>query len=297
MPKSILVFVAISLALEVCLIEAVSSAPNLVQSQRKSDSSVALSKISPQSRYVMANGIRIHYLEWGTGKDAIVLVHGLYDSAEVWSSVAALLARGYRIIAPDRRGAGLTDKPEDGYDYGTLAHDVEALIVNLNLGRVHLVGHSAGAGVAVTVAATAPEKIRTLVLVDGGFWPKRSDSTGTLPAAQCDATPIECRRKAALESGGKAYDAESLYPRIRMPVLLLMAVPAMVPTREFAAGLADAKQHVSTVARRKLSNGQMILIKDTGHWIQTDQPKAVARWIETITRRHSTNTRRRSSAR
>ena len=270
----------ISLTIHVNLFADVSVASIRAQAKHKSKSTIATSAVKPQSRYVMANGIRIHYLEWGKSNATVILLHGMYDSAEIWSSVAPLLTRGYRVIAPDRRGAGLTDKPEDGYDDRTLARDVEGLIANLDLGRVDLVGHSAGAGVAMTVAASAPERIRALVLIDGGFWPKPSETLATQPQAPCGGTPEECRRKSALESGMRAYDAESLYPRVNAPVLLVMALPAMPVAKEFASGLEEAKQHASTVAKRKLRKGKLVFIKKTGHWIQSDQPAALAQAIE-----------------
>lgn len=158
MLNAILISASIFLAPHMYVFSDVNVARNLARTKQRSESAVVLSTVRPQSRYVVANGIRIHYLEWGKGNATVILLHGLYDSAEVWSSVAPVLAHGYRVIAPDHRGSGRTDKPVEGYDDGTLARDVEALIVNLNLGRVHLVGHSAGAGVAMTVAASAPEK-------------------------------------------------------------------------------------------------------------------------------------------
>ncbi|HVQ36012.1 MAG TPA: alpha/beta hydrolase [Pyrinomonadaceae bacterium] len=289
MNRSFTSLLIIALAIHGYLFANVSVASNPAQTKQKSKRTIVRSKVRPQSRYVTANGIRIHYLEWGKSNATVFLLHGLYDSAEVWSSVAPLLTRGYRVIAPDRRGAGLTDKPEDGYDHGTLARDVEALIVNLNLDRVDLVGHSAGAGVGMTVAASVPERIRTLVLVDGGFWPKPSETAGPQPQAQCDRTPEECRRQSALESGMRAYDAESLYSRVNAPVLLLMALPAMPVAKEFASGLAEAKQHVSMVAKRKLRNGRVVFIKKSGHWIQSDQPKALALAIESFLKQHASN--------
>ncbi len=294
MPRSFRSLLIISLALHPHLFADVGVARDLAQAKQKSKSTAVVSAVRPLSRYVAANGIRIHYLEWGKGKATVILLHGLFDSAEVWSTVAPLLAHGYRVIAPDRRSAGLTDKPQTGYDYRTLASDVEALILKLNLGRVHLVGHSAGAGVAMTVAASAPGKIRTLVLVDGGFWPKRSAVAGAQAPPPCGGTPDECRRKSALESGGRAYDAESLYSHVNVPVLLVMAAPAMpesAAAKEFAADLAEVQQHVSTVATRKLRNGQMVLIKETGHWIQRDQPKALAKAIENFLKQHANNNR------
>jgi len=263
----------------------------------KNIQSAVPSKSEPGSRYLIANGIRIHYLEWGRGDSIIVLLHGLYDSSETWSAIAPLLANNYRIIAPDRRGAGLSDKPVAGYDYQTLARDVESLIVALKLRRVYLVGHSAGAGVAMTLAATAPDKINRLVLVDGGFWPKREevsvDKNGRplLPPPPCEEDAAECRRRAATERAGKDYDPKKLYPRVPVPVLLVFGVPPEEEAKEFAAELSEARQHVESVAKQKLRKGQMAVIQGTSHWIQRDRPKELAMVIEQFLRRSASNKR------
>ena len=234
----------------------------------------------PRSRYLIANGIRIHYLEWGRGDSTIVVLHGLYDSSDTWSAIAPLLANNYRIIAPDRRGAGLSDKPVAGYDDQTLARDVESLIVALKLRRVCLVGHSAGAGVAMTLAATTPDKINRLVLVDGGFWPKREASPAGLKVQTCEADAAECRRREALERASKEYDPTKLYPRVSIPVLLVLGIPAEAEAKQFAAQLGEARQHVENVAKQKLRKGQMAVIEGTSHWIQRDRPKELALMIQ-----------------
>ncbi|MGI9068018.1 MAG: alpha/beta fold hydrolase [Pyrinomonadaceae bacterium] len=205
----------------------------------------------PKNRYLIANGIRIHYLEWGRGDSTIVLLHGLYDASDTWSAIAPLLANNYRIIAPDRRGAGLSDKPVAGYDDQTLARDVESLIVALKLRHVCLVGHSAGAGVAMTLAATTPDRINRLVLVDGGFWPKREASPAGLKVQTCEADTAECRRREALERASKEYDPTKLYARVSVPVLLVLGIPAAAEAKEFAAQLSETRQHVENVAKNR----------------------------------------------
>ncbi len=241
------------------------------------------SGIKSRSRYLQTNSIRIHYLEWNhTGDSTIILLHGLYDNADTWSAVAPLLARDYRVIALDRRGASLTDKPDKGYDFQTLAGDVLSFINKLELQRVRLVGHSAGAGVALTVAATEPEKIDSVVLVDGGFWAKRAESSDAKPTSPCSAKPVDCKRISAIERGSMDYDAESLYARVSAPTLLIMGIPAKSEAEQFARELQEAQSHVEKVANEKLQNGKMVIIRETSHWIQRDQPNELASVIKSF---------------
>lgn len=246
--------------------------PNVAKTKQRN-----ASDIKSRSRYLQTDSIRIHYLEWNhTGDSTIILLHGLYDDANTWSAVAQLLARNYRVIALDRRGAGLTDKPDKGYDFQTLANDVLSFVNKLNLKRVRLVGHSAGAGVALTVAATNPEKVDSVVLVDGGFWAKRAESSDTKSPPPCTAKPVECQRTKAIERGSMDYDAERLYARVSAPTLLIMGIPAKAEAEQFADELRQAQSHVEKVANEKLQNGKMVVISGTSHWIQRDQPNELA---------------------
>lgn len=242
-----------------------------------------------RSRFVTANGIRIHYREWGRGDSTIVLLHGLYDSSDTWAELAPLLASRYRIIAPDRRGAGLTDKPSAGYDYQNLARDVESLIVALKLRRVNLVGHSAGAGVAMTLGAAGPVEIRSLVLVDGGFWPKREKLSEGFKVQACEDDAAACLRREAMERAGNEYDPERLFTRASIPVLLVLGIPAEEEAKKFAAQLREAKQRVENVAKQKLKKGQVVVIEGTSHWIQRDRPKELARVIEQFLKSSASN--------
>ena len=79
------------------------------------------------------------------------------------------------MIAVDQRGHGLSDKPEDGYDFDEVTADVAALIGTLGLERPVVVGHSWGGSVALEFAAWHPDKARGIVLVDGGFMSMEAD--------------------------------------------------------------------------------------------------------------------------
>ena len=90
--------------------------------------------------------INLSYEDWGQG-DPIVLIHGWPLSKEMWEHQMLELPRhGVRVIAYDRRGFGKSSKPWDGYDYDTLADDLKALLDELDLQNVTLVGFSMGGG-------------------------------------------------------------------------------------------------------------------------------------------------------
>lgn len=93
--------------------------------------------------------INLFYQDWGTGQP-VVFIHGWPLSHEMWEyQLAELPKYGFRCIAYDRRGFGKSDKPWSGYDYDTLASDLNSLLQKLDLNHVTLVGFSMGGGEVV----------------------------------------------------------------------------------------------------------------------------------------------------
>jgi haloacetate dehalogenase len=117
------------------------------------------------SRTVRANGIRQHCLEAGDGPP-VVLLHGFPETSYAWRHQIPELSKKYRVIAPDLRGYGETDKPSSGYDKRTMATDLRELMRALNLSKVALVGHDRGARVATRFAKDHPEAVDRLVVMD-----------------------------------------------------------------------------------------------------------------------------------
>ena len=117
----------------------------------------------------LASGVRLHYVTAGDGPQTIVLLHGYPHTSYEWRHVIGpLAAAGFRVIAPDYRGAGLSSKPGDGYDKRTMAADIAALLRD-GCGveaPVTLVGHDIGMMVAYAFASEYPKGVERLVLME-----------------------------------------------------------------------------------------------------------------------------------
>ncbi|MBU7597834.1 alpha/beta hydrolase [Streptomyces sp. P38-E01] len=95
------------------------------------------------------DGTRLHYSDTGSGPPVVFLNVAMLDSRMWDRQVGALAERGLRCVTYDRRGGGRSDRPEEGYDYDTLADDLAALLDHLELTGVTLVGYAVGGGEAV----------------------------------------------------------------------------------------------------------------------------------------------------
>ncbi len=116
--------------------------------------------------FVQLGALRMHYVERGTGP-LVVLLHGFPESWWSWRHIIPTLAdAGFRVVAPDLRGYGETDK-QGPYDLDTIANDICMLIESLGDGpRAHLVGHDWGGAAAWHLAATRASHCRSLAVLN-----------------------------------------------------------------------------------------------------------------------------------
>jgi pimeloyl-ACP methyl ester carboxylesterase len=123
------------------------------------------------SRYIEADGGKLHYLDYGTeGRPPMLCLHGGAVNAHWCDFVAAGFTGDYHVRAFDQRGHGdsaWAHPPE--YGYHRYAADVEQVIQKLELRDVVLVGHSMGGLVSLVYAATYPGRVKALVCVDSTF--------------------------------------------------------------------------------------------------------------------------------
>ncbi len=113
-----------------------------------------------------ADGTELFYNDWGTGRP-VVLIHGWPLNSQMWEYQAPVLAaNGCRVIAYDRRGFGKSGQPWSGYDYDTLASDLNALMEALDLQGATLVGFSMGGGeVARYLSRHGSQRVARAVLL------------------------------------------------------------------------------------------------------------------------------------
>jgi pimeloyl-ACP methyl ester carboxylesterase len=107
----------------------------------------------------------VHIVEAGSGP-LLVLLHGFPELWYSWRHQLAGLSESFRVVAPDLRGYGETEKPTSGYDLETLGTDVAALISELGEGPAFLAGHDWGGAVAWHLATRHPEKLKKLVILN-----------------------------------------------------------------------------------------------------------------------------------
>ncbi|HWC25600.1 MAG TPA: alpha/beta hydrolase [Solirubrobacteraceae bacterium] len=117
------------------------------------------------SRFIDIGELRLHAVIGGEGPP-LLLVHGWPENWYAWRLLMPALARDFEVVAVDQRGMGLSDKPAGGYDTGTLAHDLVALMNALGHEWFAVVGHDTGFAIAYALAADHPHRIARVALAE-----------------------------------------------------------------------------------------------------------------------------------
>ena len=120
------------------------------------------------SRYIDTGEMRLHAVIGGEGPP-LLLVHGWPQTWYAWRMVMPALAADFTVIAPDQRWIGLSDKPADGYDAGTLARDLVALMDPLGHERFALYGTDTGMPISYALAADHPDRVDRLIVSEASL--------------------------------------------------------------------------------------------------------------------------------
>ncbi len=112
------------------------------------------------------NGLRLFYLDTDSSKPVMLCLHGRWGRAQTWLDLINRFSDRYRIIAPDQRGHGLSDKPDGGYSSESMAEDAYRLLEHLECESAFVVGHSMGGRIAGYLAALHPEIVRAVAILD-----------------------------------------------------------------------------------------------------------------------------------
>ncbi|RZM02539.1 MAG: alpha/beta hydrolase [Pedobacter sp.] len=158
---------------------------------------------------------QLYYEDWGTGRP-LVFIHGWPSSHQMWEyQLTYFAAKGYRVIAYDRRGFGESFKPWESYDYNTLAADLKLVLDTLDLKDVTLIGFSMGGGEVVRYCSKYnSERIKSIVLVSSiiPFMLKTDSNPDGLPQELFDGFIEQLLedRPAFLTTFGKLFFGETL---------------------------------------------------------------------------------------
>jgi pimeloyl-ACP methyl ester carboxylesterase len=256
--------------------------------------------------YADLPGVRIWYTDSGGTGVPVVLLHANTGSSRVWEYQTPVFTRsGFRVIAYDRRGFGRTQIDPAGIQPGTAADDLAALLNYLHLDRIHLVSTAAGGFVALDVALSFPQRLRSLVFANsiGGVQDEDYVEMGRrLRPAQFNALPPEVRElgpsyRAANPGGtehwvelertnrpaGAAPPAQTMRNRVTFSVLEGMRVPTLLLT-----GDADmfAPPAVLRLFAAHMKHAESVIVPEAGHSAYWEQPDLFNRAVLAFIRKH-----------
>ena len=256
------------------------------------------------------DGVGLEVSAAGTGP-AVLLLHGFPDTHELWRhQVAALTAAGFRTIAPDLRGFGASDRP-GSYDVGAHVGDLLGVLDRLAVPAAHVVGHDWGAAIGWTLAALAPDRVRSHVALSvghpaafarGGFAQREkswymllfqfegvaeqwlsADGFANLRewSGHPDADPVIAR----LAEPGALTAALGIYRDSLPPSSLVAPPPALPPVTAPTLGVWSSGDRF-LIEEPMIASGAYVTgpwtyarVEDAGHWMQLDRPQAVNRLL------------------
>jgi pyruvate dehydrogenase E2 component (dihydrolipoamide acetyltransferase) len=260
--------------------------------------------------------LRLRYVRSGEGTP-VVLLHGYGESLLAWQMVFDALAREADVIALDLPGFGLSSKPAAGYTADSMATAVYALLDQLSLQRVVLVGHSLGGVVATAMAVRNPSRVLAMALIDPALvtpWAlaKTADSSRTGASVRrviADYEQIRGRFGGAHDEDWMAEDSAAAAYQPSGDSAYALALSAVLREFDFAFltpeearglvmpiklvwGALDPVIPVETgrLLAEKLPNATLVVLPRTWHRPQAERPSEVARiladFVRTIDRRN-----------
>jgi pimeloyl-ACP methyl ester carboxylesterase len=257
--------------------------------------------------YSTKSGVTLYYEIAGEGPP-LCLINGYRLSSFAWPrSFISGLATRYTVISLDNRGTGRSDKPTDGYDFASQAKDVVALLDELDIARVHLLGYSMGGAIAQEVAVRHADRIDQLILFStfcGGIWSEpASYSVFKRLLVQDGQAPEEAARQAwpvtyspeylathvaAVEQQMRReleYPTPSFVARRQMEAILnfnlYWDLPRIGADTLVATGGHDilVKPRNSAILASRIPNVRLELLADLGHRAIWEAPEEIADFI------------------
>ena len=257
-------------------------------------------------RFVTVGGVRLCVDDRGQGP-AVLLAHGMWCDAGMFQTLAQLLAPKARVLVPDLRAHGRSDVPTSSWTVADLADDLAAILDQLEIPRVVLVGFSMGGMAAVEFALRYPDRLTGLMLVGTSAAAEALVRTTQIKvlARLIELTgparflPNEASRATFSSQFRRRYPKEitrwESVVRAMPPVALTQSLRAVAGRRPLldqlsqirvpvtiVAGKADAvvKPKASEAMHRRIPGSTLVVYPRTGHAVPTERPGDVAQLIQ-----------------
>ncbi|WPR78013.1 alpha/beta fold hydrolase [Algoriphagus sp. NG3] len=248
--------------------------------------------------------MKLNFKKIGTGKPLIIL-HGLFGSADNWFSISKELKDNYTLYLVDQRNHGDSPHSEE-WDYGVMVEDLRELMASEKLEKAFLMGHSMGGKTAMNFALAYPEKVEKLIVADiapryyavhhqrilEGLNSLELDTLGSRKEADdqlAEYVPNLGERQFLLKSLGRGSDG--FVWKINLPVITakINEVGKALPEGESFQGptLFLAGSNSSYIQQSDIEDidaffpqNEVEFIADAGHWLHAEQPDAVVEEIK-----------------
>lgn len=249
----------------------------------------------------LSNGITLHYAAQGpTSGPALVMLHGFTDSWFSFSRVLPLMPLELRIVAPDMRGHGDSERPATGYRLDDLADDVVRMMDALQIPKAVVIGHSMGSFVARKVYELAPDRVSGLVLVGAGPVAQTEVISSLMLVINCLTDPVD-------EAFVREFQMSCVHASVPEPFMeAIIANSRRMPAGTWKAvlqGLLESRIDLShpqvrtlvlggrqdaifsateqMMLARQFPRGELHLIDGIGHTLHWEQPQT---FVSALTR-------------
>ncbi|WP_372612957.1 alpha/beta fold hydrolase [Halomonas sp.] len=249
--------------------------------------------------------LALHHLDTGGEGTPLVVIHGLFGSADNWRSHVTQWQKTRRVIALDLRNHGRSPHVP-GMDYVDMSDDVIALMDGLGIERAHLLGHSMGGKVAMTLARLAPQRVASLIVADIAPQAYGHDHDSVFAALRRveEGSPANRREADALlaehidERGVRLFLATNLERRDSETLQLRIGLDEIQADYESIMGAPGGERAYTgpTLVMRGAASGYVtdemlpalrevlpetrVVTLDAGHWLHAEQPEAFRQTVE-----------------
>jgi pimeloyl-ACP methyl ester carboxylesterase len=236
-------------------------------------------------KYAEVNGIKVYYETYGEG-EPLMLFHGNGAAIGSFSSLIPGLAKHFKVIAVDSRAQGKSSDSGAEITYALMAQDMSALITQLKLGSVNVLGWSDGGNIGLELALAHPEQVKKLVTFGANYTHVDYEAPDNkLPIQQDD--PRVQSTKAAIAEAAKSWprptpavkqrlqDLMDKYPNITTSQLQTIKTPVLV-----VAGDHDGIKIDQTISLyQNLPHAQLWIVPGATHFVAMEQPDVVNREV------------------